>query len=228
MLKATALMGFGGGGIGPVSIEGSISGDVNTVGGTTHTMSSFDVGLSNPGKRAILLVTVSDESTGTIDDVTVGGVSLTERATAINTQAEFVRAAIWSGNISGLSGSQAIVITTSNPTESAGVSGVSVHNLKSLIPTDSGTYQNDNSATATISALSGSTDAIVIGCGVHQNDGQTATWNNLTEKADIATGGGAEDHRHTAAWDLGERASADETISWGSSANIAAAGASFR
>lgn len=213
----------------PVSIVGNIAGAVSTVSGTTHNMGSFDVGVSNGGKKCILAITTKDGSNHLISSVTLGGVSMTEIVTRQqSTGPDFMNGAIWAADISSKSGSQAIVVTMAGTTDDVGVSGVSVHDMKSLTPADTATNIDSGTPTIDLLSLSGPADGIVIACAASDDRTLTASWSSMTEKADLQTGGSSSDHRHTAAWDLGFRASSTETITFSGSIHTVAAAASFR
>lgn len=227
MLKVNNIIGFGASDGPPITIEGTLIGGVSTTGGTTHSVGNIDVGASNAGKRAIVLATVSRGGTYTIDDVTVGGVSLAQQVQIVTTTGDDLRSEIWAGAIGSLSGSQAVEIVTNISTDSAGASGVAVHNMQSDTPIDSATDEVDGTV-ATLAALEGPGGGIVVGVAAHEADGVSASWSSMSERADVPSGGGASDHRHTAAWDLGPRASANEVITWSGSDPNSAAAASFR
>ncbi len=117
MLRVNALTGFGAGGAPPVEIVGSIAGDVSTAAGTTHNMGSFDVGVSDANKKCLLGITTKDAASHLITGVTLGGVALTEMVTQQHFAGPFyINAAIWGGDISSKSGSQAIVVTMAGNT----------------------------------------------------------------------------------------------------------------
>ncbi len=215
-------------GVVPLSIVGSAAGLVSTATSTTQTMGNIDVGAASADKNAIIAVTMSDDDPVTITGVTVGGVSLSESVTITYAGNPDVTAAIWAGDISSISGSQSVVVTTSGTSNGAGASGVSVSGLRSLTPTMTVSDSSTNTNT-TLTALAAPSGGFTIACGANEEPASTATWESLTEKADVQTGAGGQDHRHTAAWDLGARSAADEDLSFtGASANSATAGASFR
>ncbi len=227
MFKVGALTGFGGGGGGPLTIVGTIAGDVSTTPGTTHNMGSMDVGVSNGGKKCLLGITTEDDAAHDVTAVTIGGVSLSQVRDTGTSSGEYVRAEIWGGGISSINGSSAIVITTDNTVSSVAVSGVARHNLNSLTEQD-GANHSGTGTVRTLTALSGPAGGIVFAIAVTSARTDTAAWSSMTERADLQTGGGSDDHRHTSAWDLGDRASADETITFSTSTTQASSGASFR
>lgn len=230
MFKVSALTGFGAGGGAPIEIVGSVSGNISTVEGTTHALGNIDVGPASSDKNIILGITVVDQTSSTITAFTVGGVSLTQKLTVISLGAEPALAAIWVGDISSISGSQAISVTFAAGTESVGVSGVAVSGLRSLDPTMSDTDATESASQLTITSLAANAGGIAIACGGSSVHDATSTWSALTERADVQTGGDSiNDHTHTAAWDLGVRSAANETIDFtGAGGDIAAAGAGFR
>lgn len=209
----------------PVVIVGSVAGTVSSANGTTHSLGNIDVG--SGGKRhAIMLLTWEDP--GAITSFTVGGVTLTERT---HVDASNNQSGIYTADVSSISGSQAISVTFASSVDSVGVSGVSVSGLQSEVPRMSDTDSSTGAGTTlTLTALAAQPGGIAVGCANYQADGETWSWSDLSERADVATGGDAEDHRHTAAWDLGQRTAADETltITSGGGGRRSAVGAGFR
>ncbi len=227
MLRVNTLTGFGGGGGGGIVIAGSVLGNVNTTNTTTHALGNIDVGPSSSDKNIILGITWSDDDPRTISSVTVGGVSLAEKVAVALVATEDLAAAIWTGDISSISGSQAISVTFSGNVQSSGVSGVAVSVLQSLTPTMTDTDTVVGTSTATLTALAAPGGGITFACAIGDSRLNSASWTTLTERADLQTAADAEDHRHTAAWDLGARSAADATVDF-TVGDTAAAGAGFR
>lgn len=212
----------------PLIIVGSVAGLVESTPSSTHAMGNIDVGAASGDKNAILGVTMSDFDSVSITEVTVGGVSLSESVTTVKTGSPDVTASIWAGDISSINGSQAIVVKTSAFSNGVGVSGVVVTGLKSLTPTMTVSATSTTIQT-TLSGLSALRRGIVIASAACEDFSKTVTWQSVTEKADLQTDSGSQDHRHTAAWDLGLRVAADELVTFtGFSENSASAGAGFR
>lgn len=213
----------GGGGL---KIVGSVLGNVNSSNQTTHSLGTVDVGPASSDKNIILGITVADDAPRTISSFTVGGVSLAEKVISRRAAALDLQAAIWAGDISSISGSQAISVTFNSQTESSGVSGVAVSGLLSLTPTMSDTA-NSGGSLITITGLAALADGIAFGVGVGEDPDNGITWGALTEKVDVQTAGGVDDHRHGLAWELGLRAAADATFN-SSASGLAVSGAGFR
>ncbi len=212
----------------PIKIVGSVAGNVFSTDQSTHALGNIDVGSASGDKNIILGITWSDDGTKTITAFTVGGVSLTEKATVNSGGAERVGSAIWAGDISSINGSQAISVTFNAATKSSGVSGVVVTSQQSLTPTMSDTDSNTSSAQLTITSLAAPIGGIVFACANTASRTGGATYGSLTERADLQSGGGSVDHRHSAAWDLGKRTAANETVDHSSGTQRSAAGAGFR
>ena len=225
-LQVTQIAGFGVGG-GDVQIVGSVAGLVTTTSQTTHAMGNIDVGPASGDKKIILAITWNDGSVRTISAFTVGGVSLAEQINAADPGVENQAAAIWSADIQSINGSQAISVTFSGDVLAVGVSGVAVSGLLSITADNSD--GDDSTLNLTITNLAAPAGGVAIACGASSAHNTSATWGALTERADLQTGGNsADDHRHTAAWDLGLRTAVNETLDFGSGAQTAAAGAGFR
>ncbi len=227
MLRVNNLTGFGGGG-GAVVITGSVAGNVSTVDGVTHSLGNIDVGGTSSDKKVILGFSWEDGFATTISSCTVGGVSLLEKIAVGSGGGSDIGAAIWAGDISSISGSQAISVTFSAATESVGVSGVSVTGLLSLTPTMTDTDSTTASADLTLTSLAAEKGGIVFGCGGSSAEDTTVTWQSLTERAQQSTGGDAFDHMHTSAWDTGLHVAANELLDFVSGSTRSAAGAGFR
>ncbi len=228
MLKVNTLTGFGGGGAGPVTIVGTATNNVFSTDQPTHALGNIDVGSASGDKNIILGLTWSDADTRTVSAFTVGGVSLTERATVNSGGTEKIGAAIWTGDISSIAGSQAISVTFSGNCSASGVSGAAISGLQSLIPTMSDTDSNTSSAQLIITSLAAPASGIVFACAGTAARTAGATYGSLTERSDLPSDGGSPDHRHSAAWDLGVHTAANETIDHSSGTERSAAGAGFR
>lgn len=225
-LQVTQLAGFGSGG-GEVRIVGSVAGLVSSTTQMTHAMGNIDVGPASGTKKIIIAVTWNDNDPQTVSSLTVGGVSLTEQLAVADPGTEDIGAAIWSGDIASINGSQAISVILSGNVRSVGVSGVAVSGLLSITADNSD--GDDSTLNLTITNLAAPAGGVAIACGASSAHNTSATWGALTERADLQTGGSdSDDHRHTAAWDLGLRTAVNETLDFGSGAQTAAAGAGFR
>ena len=220
------MIGFGAGG-GGVAIVGSVAGNVNTTNTTTHALGNIDVGVSSGDKNIILGITWSDDDARTISSFTVGGVSLSEKVDVALVATEDLAAAIWAGDISSISGSQAISVTFSAAVQSSGVSGVAVTGLQSLTPTMTDTDTVTSTSLATLTALAAPGGGIAFACATGHQRLNAADWTTITEQADLQTGPDAVDHRHTVAWDLGARSASDATVDF-TVGDTAAVGAGFR
>lgn len=210
-----------------LKIVGSVAGLVSTVTGDTHAMGNIDVGPASGDKKIILGITWADPIAFVITALTVGGVSLTEQVTVIDNGALDVNAAIFSADISSINGSQAISVTFNNPVQSVGASAIALSGLDSITADNSDS--DTASTTLTITNLAAPKGGVAFAVGSNERHDNSSTWSTLTEQADLQTGSdGSNDHRHTSAWDLGERAAANETVTWGASDTSAAVGAGFR
>lgn len=226
MLRVAQLGGFGSGG-GGVGIVGSVAGLTTSTTQTTHAMGNIDVGPTNSDKKILLAVTWSAATPRTVSSLTVGGVSLTEQLAVADPGSEDIGAAIWSGDISSVNGSQAVSVVFSGDARSAGVSAVAVLGLQSITADNSD--GDDSTTSLVITNLAAPAGGIAIACGASSAHDTSATWGTLTERADLQTDSNAtDDHVHTAAWDLGLRAAANATLTFGSGSQTAAAGAGFR
>lgn len=213
----------------PVEIVGSIAGDVSSTPGTTHNMGSFDVGSSDANKKCLLGITTKDVSSHLITGVTLGGVALTEIVILQhNAGPYYLNAAIWGADISSKSGSQAIVVTLDTATDDVGASGVAIHKMNSMTPSDTAIGSVAGGVNVVLANLSGPAGGIVIGASGNGDRTFTASWSSLAEQADVQTDVQSEDHRHTAAWSIGGRSSSNETITWSSGGQGVGAAASFR
>lgn len=225
-LRVTQIAGFGSGG-GKILIVGSVAGNVSTSANTTHALGNIDVGSASNDKKVILGITWNDGEDRSITSLTVGGVSLTEQVSAHDPGSEDEHAAVWTADISSISGSQAISVTFSADVFAVGVSGVAVSGMLSITADNSDDH--DSTLNLIITGLAAPAGGIALACGASSDQASTATWGALTERADLQTGGDVtEDHRHTAAWDLGLRVAANETLDFTSGTTTAAAGAGFR
>ncbi len=211
-----------------IKIVGSVAGNVSTTDAQVHSLGNINVGSSDSDKNAILTVSWFDAGGRTIITFTIGGVSLTEKVTASAIGSNVLRSAIWAGDISSISGSQAISVTFSSDVQSSGVSGVAVSNLESLTPTMSDTDSTISGAQLTITNLAAQTGGIVVGGGASADFDATASWGSVTERSDVQTGGASGDHRHSAAWDLGRHAAANETLDFTGGDERLVVGAGFR
>ncbi len=225
-LRVNSLTGFGGGG-GGVAIVGSVLGNKSTTRETVHALGSIDVGSASGDKNIILGVNWSDDTSRTISSLTVGGVGLTQRA-FIETAGDDTGAALYSGDISSISGSQAIVVTFDALTDSASVSAVAVSGLQSLVPTMTDTDSRGTAGQLVLTNLAAPGNGIAFACGACIVGTATATWGSLTERVDVQVTSPGNDHRHTAAWDLGGRGAANETLDFTSGSFLAVAGGGFR
>ena len=210
----------------PIVIIGSVAGNVSSVDGTTHSVGNIDVG---PGgsKNVIMGITWNDGAVVALSSMTVGGVGLTIVAQVNNAGGSKTGSAICVGDISSINGSQAISCTFAAAVDSCGASGVSITGLQSLTETMVDTDFQDGGASPVITNLAAEINGIAFAVCANNADTVTASWSSLTEKADIATGSGGGNHRHTSAWDLGERSAANETITWTDSDKRTAVGAGF-
>ena len=222
-----SFFAMSGGARSPIAIVGTVSGNVNTTNNTTHALGNIDVGPSSTDKNIILGFSFSNNNPRTISSATVGGVSLTERVVIALVAGEDIAAAIWNGDISSINGSQAISVTFSSGTQSSGVSGVAVSGLSSLVPASTAT-DSSTGADTTLSSLSSPGGGFTFACGAGALFNAGFTWTNLTERVDVDTGTDSQDHRHSAAWDLGGRVAQDVTIATSGSSDMAVVGAGFR
>ncbi len=226
MLRVNTLTGFGGGGGAGIEIVGSVLGNVNTTNNTTHALGNIDVGASSSDKNIILGFTWSAGDPRTISSVTVGGESLAEKIAEPFVATEDIAAAIWAGDISAVNGSQAISVTFSAATQSSGVSGVAVSGLQSLTPTMT-VGASAGAGPITLTALAAPGGGISFACNAGEQRANIIDWTTITERSDLQTGADTQDHRHSAAWDLGARSASDATADT-ASGDLAAAGAGFR
>ncbi len=214
-----------------IIIVGEVLGNVSSTPGLTHSLGNIDVGPSDSDKNIILGLTYSDEvSGGDVTSFTVGGVSLSEKVIATLTAGTDIIAAIYTADISSLSGSQAISVTFNVGPDSAGVSGVVVQRLRSLTPTMSVTDTDSFSGLLTMTGLAAQPGGIAFAVGSAVDLNNIPTWGTITQRSDLKTGAsGADEHRHTAAWDLGGRSAANATLDFAESAlSVVVSAAGFR
>ncbi len=209
-------------------IVGEVLGNTSSAPSSTHSLGNIDVGGASADKNVILLISWDDTAGRVINSLTVGGVSLTQKASANSGGGEKIRTAIWVGDISSINGSKAISVTFDGGVDSVGVSGVAIAKLVSLTPEMTAGASTQSGSQMTLSNLAVSNGGIVVAVGGCENQGATATWGSLTERADVNTGSGGTDHQHTAAWDLGKRVAANETLDFTGGNNRSTVGGGFR
>ena len=222
-----SFFAMSGAAIRPIAIVGTVTGTVSSADNVTYALGNIDVGDSSSDKNAIIVFSWSDVGTRTISSASVGGVALLEKVVVALSGNEELGSAIWAADISSISGSQAISVTFSTNTRSVGVSGVAVSGLKSLTPASTDT-DGVTTGDATLTALSAPGGGFTIACVAGELRANDFTWTNLTERADIQSGGDLDDHRHGASWDIGGRAAQNVVIGVAGGSDMAAVGAGFR
>jgi len=228
-----------GGGGGPpieflVETTGLVSGTTSTF--KTWTQQPFGSGAD---RTIIAMVTAESPSDSTDDIISVrvdpSGVDffLTKQVQVSNTaNGDAEVAGIWSGVLpAGISGNAAIRVTANSNMDSWGLSYVVVNGALSAAARDTASGTADSTSVATSTTLDGQAGGLAVGVAIHASDPNAYTWgSNLTERVDVATGGGGPDHRHGVGYDLlpTGRAAAVETVSASNSAAIALVAATFR
>lgn len=203
---------------------------VSTAVSDTHFFGNIDVGTSHATKKVHCLITSEDGNAYVVTGVTVGGIALAKKVSIhLGSVTDELNAEIWAADISSKTGDQAIQVEFGGNVDAVGCSTVATHFMESLTPVDTAVYSSDDSWAGILTDLAGPAGGIVFAVAGHASINATASWSSMTEKVDIATGpSDGFDLRHTAAWDLGERAASTETITWSLFQDNIAAGASFR
>ncbi len=210
-----------------VTIVGSVLGNTSAGDSATHALGNIDVGSPSNDKNIIIGFTYSDVTTKTIVIATVGGVVLTEDAFDFSNSVASVGAGSFSGDISSLSGLQPISITLSGATDAMGCSGIVITGLDSLTPVVADADNSTGGEQVIVENLSAPVGGVAFAVGCSIDRPSTVTWGSLTKRVDVdvVDAGG---HRHTAAWDLGLRVAADETLDFSGGNRRAVAGVGFR
>lgn len=213
------------------SIAGTKTNSVYSVPAATRSHGTINVGSAHAPKKAIAIVTLGDGAAGLdISTFTIGGIGYTEIvAQDTNFGGEYMRCIMCGFDLSSLAGVQTVSLVANQTINASGVSIVVVDDLLSIFPVPTGNSVTDTGASGcSLPAFSAPADGIAVAGGMNSFSTQSATWSSMTERSDAATDVDSPDHRHNAAWDLGERASGTETITWtGGSASCAVA-AGFR
>ena len=211
-----------------VVVVGSVAGNVNTTNTSTHDLGTMDVD-SGGVRIAIMGISWTKGAVRTVATLTIGGESLTEVLDAASGGSEDIGAAIWIGDVSAVSGVQAIEATFSGgAAEASGITGVVLVGLQSETETMSDGDFTAASAQMTITGLASQPGGIAFACGGGSGRADAATWGTLTERSDVQTGTSAADMRHTVAWDIVARSAADETLDFAGGTTRAVVGAGFR
>lgn len=225
-----AIHKVGRGGLKPVSIAATYTTDSDsTIGTASRSHPAFNVG-SAYGKKFVLgILTMEDNAAGLgITTFQLGGVTLSQIVNqAQNDGSQYVRAYIFGANISSLSGSQSWTLTANQGINVSCIDAIVVHDLVSLTAKASNTDTTSTSSGLQM-PVTGVTNGITIAGGGHVLRTVTASWATLTERSDLATGGGTSDIRHTAAWDIGAVNVAATSPTWSSSGYSAGCSAVFR
>jgi len=212
-----------------VEIIGQMLGSTNSQSTTSvKNFGDVDTGDLLASKHAIFGVTSEKESNHNVQSITVGGVALTAVVTAKSGGTPDDNCGIFAGDISSLSGLQTVIVTFDFTIPSAACSGVIVKNLESPIATDTAAATTSGGTNPLVLVgLSAPEAGIVFGVTSNQESGFLTSWSSITKQVDVSTGGAADNHRHSAAWDTGERVSSNEDVT-NSSGNKSAVGAGFR
>ena len=209
-------------------------GRVSSTPGNSVTFSNVNVG--NGGNRTIIVgVTVerNGNDNGASTTITVGGVDCPKRLQLDqNLDGDSIHSAIYSVALTSQTGNVDIVIQGTLDPQSWGMTAIVVSNLSSPIPTDTATRKDEGSSSLTTSTtLLGLAGGLVFGLSNHDDRTASQTWGNLmTEHSDLQTGGGNDDHRHSAAYDLipAGRSAANEVVSATNSSKYILLTAAFR
>ena len=205
--------------INPVSIAATLIGDNDSTASTsTRTHTALDVGSSYGKKTIVGVITMEDGAASrTLSTFQLGGVSLTSAVSITHDDgSEFLTSIIFTGDISSLSGSQSWTITATGNVNSSCISAAVLHDVQSLTPVDSATATRTGFS-GLLMSVTGTDDGFTIGGAANsEHSAVSATWNTVTERADQGTGGGASDHRHTAAWDIGNVDVNSAAVTWSS------------
>jgi hypothetical protein len=211
-----------------IAVINQLLGATNTTGNNSHSYGNIDVGALANVKHAIFVVQGRRDSNYSVNSFTVGGVGLAQRIQQNSGGTPDINSFIFAGDISSLDGSQAIVCNFSNGVNSSACSGVIVTGMESPVPVDTAQAAVGGGGTnpLTLVGLSAPANGIVL-AGIGGSTGtEEVSWESLIERADVATGSG-HNLRHSAAWSLGLRLSADEDVTLvGNNKSVVAA--SFR
>ena len=207
---------------------------VSSTPGNSVTFSNVNVG--GGGNRIIIVgVTVerNGNDNGASTTITVGGINCPKRLQLDqNLSGDSIHSAIYSVALTSQTGNVDIVIQGTFEPKSWGMSVVILRNLSSPVPTDTATKKNEGSSSlTTTTTLEGTAGGFVVGLSNHDGRTRSQTWGNLmTEHSDLQTGGGSDDHRHSAAFDLipAGRSAANEVISATGSGKYILLTAAFR
>ena len=202
--------------------------------GSSVTFSNVNVG--GGGNRTIIVgVTVerTGNDNGASTTITVGGINCPQRLQLDqNLSGDSIHSAIYSVALTSQTGNVDIVIQGALAPQSWGMSAVILRNLSSPVPTDTATKRAEGSSSlTTTSTLEGTAGGFVVGLSNFDLESRVQTWGNLmTKRSGVSTGNGAQDHRHSAAYDLipAGRSAATETVSTNTTAKYILLTAAFR
>lgn len=214
----------------PASIAGQLVGDVDsTPNASTRTHSNINVGSANSGKIIIVALTHKNDTPGvaSYNTLTLGGVNVGDGLVfnyGYTGPTYYGYTEVFAASISGLTGSQAFTVIMSAVVDSSVLTAIAVDNITSatavMYAVDLLRSSDPPATTLTASGVYCPAGGIVFGAATASDRTLTASWSSLTEQADLQSGASADDHRHTAAWAIGGRAAADETLTWSSSNNL--------
>lgn len=198
-----------------ITDDGSVAAPTSGAGlGTsTHTYESQ----TSTGPVSVLAISASgDPGDNSISGVTWNGNSMTKLVEALEGT---VGASIWI-----VSGAQSgdIVISSVGAVDRGRITKISLANVYSLTPVDTDTESSGSGAANLDSLSSPGVGGIRIAMFVNYSNATGVTWTNATELSDNGVG----DHRHSAAYDLGDDGT--EITANGASDNECIAGVSIR
>ncbi len=218
----------------PIAFVVENNGNVNSTEAATATFTSKPVG-SGSGRKIILLCTCEDATTAAaeVTTCTVDGNACTRRVEhSKGLSSKSNHTAIFTLTLTSESGNVSIVLGSGNTPDSWGLSYVVVTGMQSEVPTDSAVGDSTTSPIATSSTLDGVAGGIAVGVTSVSQEAAAHTWgSSMTKQADQSTGGGADDHAHSAAFDLlpnGRVASTETVSATGSIDRFAISTACFR
>lgn len=171
---------------------------INTSGAVTYNH-SCDIGAAEAGRRVIVLAMSRDAATAfTITGVTVNGVAAVQRAQRAASGGDETRADIWTADVPAGSGAVTVQVTHSTTVDESAVYTIAARNMKSAVPTFSGSSVLDGNVDGTVANVTAQAGGITAGCAASGHGSSTFTWGNLTERYDTSPAG----MDATAAYDL--------------------------
>lgn len=154
----------------------------------TYTFTATNTGTASADRLTLVGVMVEDSGTAfSVSTLTIAGDSAS-KVVESDTASALVNASFWQlVNTAGTS--EDIVVAMSEPATGATICVWQINNLSSTTAVDSGGVF-DTAAGAAADTLAVSSGGVLAGVCANQDDTQSTTWTNATERTDATTGSG--------------------------------------